>query len=335
MALVEHDANHHQRRVKFFQSLLDAVEKYCVVQPAYGELDATGALPRLVEVLQDEEMEVLLLARAHDAIVLTLDGRLRFVLEVIAKVPGVWPQVVLMHCARKNLIAPAKLAYATVRQFLSNRSFVSLGSADLTWMVMQGGPYLQYGMRRFKSHLSGDETDFKSVVAVAFEFLTRIAGLRIHLSAFGELFEHVVEGALRHQGCPPVFAQQVSDFVVELTKNLNGGAHPYPRANAAREQRLLMQRRHLAERFVRAQQLAARPATSRPVAVRVLFCSEPPWLVEDKSSASGDSTSEALPAATGLATDRVEPTSQDTPSDNGTKGKAYLVAAPYSGRPRL
>lgn len=170
---------------------------HCEVQPAYGELEDEDEMPRLADVLQDEEMEVLLLAKAANATVLTLDGRFRLVLEVVAKVTGVWPQALLMHCASKNLVDPMKLESATVRQFLLNRSFVSLGSSDLTWMVLQGGVYLQQGMCRFKVYLSSDDSEFTSTVRVAFEFLARIAALRTSLGALGELS---VRGTVRARG---------------------------------------------------------------------------------------------------------------------------------------
>lgn len=283
LALIEHDAGYHTRRIEFFTALLAAVETYCEVLPAYGELEDEGEMPRLADVLQDEEMEVLLLAKAANATVLTLDGRFRFVLGVVAKVAGVWPQALLMHCASKDLVDPMKLASATVRQFLLNRSFVSLGSGDLTWMVLQGGAFLQQGMRRFKVYLSSDDSEFASVVHVAFEFLTQIASLRIHLGAFGELFEHIVEAAMRHKQCPPNFEHFATAFIVDLTASLNESTYYYEPVNALPNLRMQSQQRYLAERFKRARDRLKTPADNRPIAVRAVFCSSIPWLVEDKS----------------------------------------------------
>ncbi len=319
LALIEHDARYHQRRVDFFKSALAAVEKYCEVRPAYGELEAEGEVPGLAEVLQDDEMEVLLLAKAADATVLTLDGRLRSVLDVVAKVRGVWPQALLMHCASKDLVDPMKLASATVRQFLLNRSFVSLGSGDLTWMVLQGGAYLQHGMHRFKAYLSADETEFASTATVAFEFLGRIATLRIHLGAFGELFEHVLEAAMRHKQCPADFDKMVAKFVVDLTGTLNESAYLYGKANVLPNQRMQMQRHHLTERFVRAGQRAKLPPVHHPVAVRALFCSDIPWLVADKPIPNVEPAMDVLLPARAPRREQLEvPKSNDTLSDAGT-----------------
>lgn len=280
-------------------------------------------------MLQDEELEVLLLAKSTGATVLTLDGRFRFVLEAVAKVPGVWPQALLMHCASKDLVDPMKLAAATIRQFLTNRSFVSLGSGDLTWMVLQGGAYLQQGMRRFKGYLSSPDTEFASTVSVAFEFLSRIATLHIHLGAFGELFEHVVEAAMRHKQCPADFHLAVSNFVEELTDSLNGREHLYGAVNVQRRQRVYLQRQFLAQRFVRARDRLKEAPDNRPVAVRAVFCSPIPWLVADKSNTAPAAATELQPPAPGEGLPSGEVAdAAETATKASQPGKAFLVAAP-------
>lgn len=297
LTFIEHDAHYHTRRIQFFKAVLAAVETYCEVQPAYGELEDEVEMPRLADVLQDEEMEVLLLAKAANATVLTLDGRLRVVLEVVGKVTGVWPQVLMMHCANKDVIAPMKLAYATIRQLILNRSFVSLGSRDLIWMALQGGVYLQQGMRRFKGYLSSDSTDFTSMAHVAFEFLTQIASLRIHFEAFCELFEHVVEAAMRHKQCPAGFEGKVRNFIVDLTSSVNKSTYLYRPANVLPARRMQFQQRRLVERFIHARDRLRAPEDNRPVAVRTLFCSNIPHLMKDKSSPVAESATKAqLPA---------------------------------------
>lgn len=329
LTLIEHDTRYHARRIEFYKAVLAAVETYCQVQPAYGELENEGEIPRLAEVLQNEEMEVLLLAKAANATVLTLDGRLRFVLNVVAKVSGVWPQVLLMHCASKNLIAPTQLAFATVRQFLLNRSFVALSANDLTWMVLQGGVYLQQGIHRFKVYLSSEDTDFTSVVGVAFEFLKQIASLQIHLGAFGELFEHLVEAAMRHKQCPPDFERYVANFIANLTSSLNDSAHFYGPASALPTIRMQFQQRHLAKRFMRARDRLDAPADNRPVAVRAVFCSDIPWLVEDKSSPVAESaTRMQLPAQTAEPAQALATASNEASAKSGQAGKVYLAVEP-------
>lgn len=294
LAFIEHDAHYHTRRIKFFAAVIAAVDKYCEVQPAYGELGDDPDMSRLAAVLQDEEMEVLLLANTAKATLFTLDGRFRSLLEVVAKVPGVWPQASLMHCANRGLVAPAGRALAKVRQFLSSRSFVSLSPADLAWMVLQRGAYLQQGMQRFTAYLSADATDFETTIHVAFDFLRQIASGETHFGAFGELFEHVVEAAMRHKQCSPDFDQYVADFIVDLTTSANDTTRPYEPANIVPTKRMQFQQRSLAQRFERARNRRRTPPVKRPVAVRVIFCSTIPSLVEEKSTPGAEVAAELL-----------------------------------------
>lgn len=337
LTIIEHDARYRTRRIEFFINVLAAVDMYCEVQPAYGELEDDAEIPSLADVLQDEEMEVLLLAKAANATVLTLDGRFRFVLGAVAKVTGVWPQAVLMHCASKNLVAPMKLASATIRQFLLNRSFVSLGAADLTWMVLQGGAYLQQGMRRFKVYLSSDDTDFASVVRVAFEFLAQIASLQIQLGAFGELVEHVVEAAMRHKQCPSDFENQVANFIIGVTSSANKSIYFYGPANELPANRMQLQRRSLGQRIKSAQDRRKAPADNRPVAVRALFCSYIPLLVEDKSSPVAESATEVqLEAVTAEPAQTQADSSNESAVKTEQVGKLFLATEPEErfGSPR-
>jgi tetratricopeptide (TPR) repeat protein len=327
LAIIEHDARYHTRRIDFCKAVLATVEMYCEVQPAYGELENEGEMPRLVDVLQDEELEVLLLARATNATVLTLDGRFRFVLELVAKVSGVWPQALLMHCAKNELVAPVKLTSATIRQFLLNRSPVLLRSADLVWMALQGGVYLQRGMRLFKDHLSSNGTDFVSAVRVTFEFLEQIALLHIHLGAFGEIFEHMVEAAMRHKQCPPDFDSQVAKFVGDLTGSLNNNAYFYGPANVHPTKRMLLQRRYLAERFLRARDRLNAPADNRPVAVRALFCSSIPWLVEDKPSPAAEPRTEVQLLAQTAEPVQAQVSASTEASSQSERGEKVILVA--------
>jgi hypothetical protein len=329
LAFFEHDARYHARRIEFFKELLETVKTYCEVQPAYGELENEPIMSDLAELLQDEEMEVLLLAKAANATVLTFDGRLRFVLQVVAKVTVVWPQALLMHCANRNLVDNLKLFSATIRQFLLNRSFVSLGPADLTWMVLQGGAYLQQGMRRFKVYLSSDDTEFASVARVAFEFLAQIASLQIQLGAFGELLEHVVEAAMRHKQCPPDFDRQVAIFIVDVTSSANKTIYLYGPANELPAKRMQLQRWHLEKRRIRAQDRLKAPAENRPVAVRAVFCSSITLLVEDKSSPVAESATEVQLSNQTAEPNDAQPAAPNAASaKSGKVGKIFLSTEP-------
>lgn len=321
LAIIEHNAQYHQKQVALCKALLEVVETYCYVQPAYGELDLPSEHAGLVDVLEDEEVEVLLLAKSQGATVLSLDGRYRAFVESFANVSGIWPQALLMHCGQKGLISPPKLSGSTIRQFLNNRTFVCINSGDLVWMVLQGGGFLQHGMQRFKRYLGSSEAEFLSTVSVALEFLMKIAGLRIHLGAFGELFEHVLEAALRHPNCPPDFSLEITGFIEELTDSLNGIEQVYGPANVVRHQRIDIQRRYLTERYKKAGEWAKGVDSKRPIAVRTLYCTSIPLIVEDRPSESEDLAAKAALASTGRKITGIK----NQPTE---KGVGYIAAAP-------
>ena len=331
LAFIEYDDTYRRRRLKFARAMLEVVAKYCIAQPAYGDLAPPAEYAQITDILQAEEREVLLLAKEHGGTLLTLDGRLRVLARLVLDVSGIWPQALLMHCLATGRVTAWQSAEMTSKQFLNNRSFMSLAPHDLVWMVMQGGGYLQRGLLLFKRYLESPESEFESTTRVAFHFLATVARLLTHLDAFGEILIHIVEATLRRKGSPSGFLDAVTAFVNDLPIELAGAEHLYPIANAARASRIRIQRRYLAECVAEARELAAAPQNGRPVAVRVLYCSKVPWIVFEKATELGapveqertGSSSENLVAIEHKKEQPAGPEATATP-------KAYLVAQPQS-----
>ena len=143
------------------------------------------------------------------------------------------------------------------------------------------------------------------------------------------MFEHVVEAARRHKQCPADFYLAVSNFVEELTDSLSGREHLYGAVNVQRSQRVYLQRRFLAQRFVRARDRLKEAPDNRPVAVRAVFCSPIPWLVADKSNTAPAAATELQPPAPGEGLPSGEVAdAAETATKASQPGKAFLVAAP-------
>lgn len=281
IAVIELEEKHREQRIEFAKAMLAVVHKYCAVQPAYGELMTGDDFQELSQVLQHEELELLLLAQASNATLLTLDGRLRALLKLTSQIPSVWPQALLMHGVHAGAISSTQSAKATSQMFLSNRTFVAMTAGDLIWLLTQGGSYLQLGMQRFKRTLVSGDADFESTVQMILEFLERISRLQIQLGAFGELLVHLVEASLRHKQCPPDFVELISGFLDELTEDLAPAPFAYPMANAGRMQRVSLQRQFMYGKLEQARVMAERPQADRPVAIRVLYCTKMPQIMLD------------------------------------------------------
>ena len=134
---------------------------------------------------------------------------------------------------------------------------------------------------------------------------------------------------MRHKQCPPNFDKMVTQFIVDLTGAVNESAHLYGKASLIPSRRVQMQQRHLAERYIRARQRANLPVVARPVAVRVLFCSPIPWVVEDKSSPKIEpETEELLPSRLPGHEELEAATANDEPTGEKAPPQVCLVAPP-------
>ncbi|SCY42908.1 hypothetical protein SAMN05216420_10657 [Nitrosospira sp. Nl5] len=282
LCFIKFDEKVREGRIAFATELVNAAKKYCTVQPAYGELTAPAEVPHFVDKLQDEERELLLLAQDCNATLLTLDGRLRLIAKVGAELNGVWPQALLMHCLRTGQISSSKVSEFNVKQFLTNRRFVSIGPRDLIWMVMQGS-YIQQGIQAVKRHLENPETEVESAITVALKFLKALSQVNLQLGAFGELLGHIVEPILRRKDCPPGFYSTIDEFVYNLPREEARIAHLYPPVNWMQERRVSLHRNYLAERLAEVSERANSPIKTRPIAVRILYCTKVPYLILDKS----------------------------------------------------
>lgn len=283
LGFIEFDDKHNKRQIAFAKELVDAAEKYCTVLPAYGELTPSAAVPQFIDILKEEEREMLFLAKDCNATLLTIDGRLRMLAKFGVEVNGVWPQVLLMHCLSTGRITPEKSAEFTIKQFLTNRNFVSLSSWDLVWMVMQGDNYIQRGIQTFKRYLECPHTDFESSSNVALEFLAATLRLNVQLGAFGDLFVHIIEPIFRRKDCPADFYKVVEAFVYNLLMEPAGMPYLYLSANLLQGQRISIQRKFLSERLIEAYTRSNSPLETRPIKVRLLYCSKIPQLILDKS----------------------------------------------------
>ncbi len=328
IAVISLEEKHREGRIEFAKAMLAVVDQYCTVQPAYGELTAAEDFQELAEVLQHEELELLLLAQANKATLLTLDGRLRALLKLTAQIPSVWPQALLMHGLHAGAVSPTQSAKATTQMFLSNRTFVALTAGDFIWLLLQGDPYVQWGMQRFKRNLVSGDADFESTVLMTLEFLERIARLQIQLGAFGELLVHLVEAALRHKQCPPDFVERIGQFLDGLTEDLAPASLAYPIANAGRVERVNLQRRFLSGKLEEARVLAEQPQSDRPVAIRVLYCTKLPQIMLDtKVGRPATSTEPGGPGGPGASFQPESDAQSKTPSVNKRTETVYLASA--------
>jgi tetratricopeptide (TPR) repeat protein len=284
LRFIEFNEKLKQVRISVATELVNIAKKYCIVQPAYGELIPPAGVPQFVDKLTEEERELLLLAKDHNSTLLTLDGRLRLLATAFAGINGVWPQALLMHCLSTGQITSSKSEEFTIKQFLSNRTFVSLTSNDLIWMVLQGDDYIQRGIQAFKQYSQSPETEFISLKRVTLEFLATMAKSGPQIIAFGEFLVHIMEPLFRRKDCPVNFHNEVKEFVANLVEQKTGVAYLYPPANRLELRKVYLHRKYFSERLNEAYERSKNPVETRPVAVRALYCTKKPYLILDKKN---------------------------------------------------
>lgn len=282
MRFVEYTDKNREQQRSFIQSMVDAVRQHCVMVPAYGPEELPADLERAKDVLEDEELAALLLTAEKSATLFTVDGRLAHFGSVAAKLKSVWPQEVLRHAGEHGKLTHKQYSYATVRMFLRNRSFVSLGSYDLVLMCLQGGYVLTEGLQRFKDYLGSISTDLKSAASVAFEFLELQARHPTQFKAFAELLGHIVEACLRHPHCDQEALLNVAlNFASEIAKQSSGLPAPYGPIENQQIVRMRVYTEVLREAVEAAAKLALSPPRRRAIKLHALKCTRNPYLTFD------------------------------------------------------
>lgn len=288
LGFIEFDERRKKERLSFARAMAEILDR-CDVLPAYGDLGESENARGLAKVMGREEKEMLLLAREHGAVLLTLDGRIRMLARLIFGIEGVWPQAIVMRGREVGLVAQRDVSAFTVGEFLSNRTFVSLRAEDLLWMVSQGDMMLQTGVSALKRYLASPETDRDSSFEVSLGFLQGVAHLlNTQLGAFGELLFHLAEAMFRRADCPEDWAGYLDEFAKNLLINAAPAEHILPAVNYLRNRDLALRVNFIQGRLNEALARSKEPPSTGPVRVRVLHCGIKPWLVVDKSSpASG------------------------------------------------
>jgi transcription elongation GreA/GreB family factor len=300
LRLIEFDDKTREAQIKFAEKLAETIA-LCEVLPAYGDLGDSDNAIGLARVMGTEEKDVVLLAREHGAIVLTLDGRLRMLASHVYEVKGVWPQVLVMRALEAGIVTPREASSFTIREFLSNRKFVSLRSEDVVWMVSQGDSWLQSGISAMKRYKAAPETDMGSVFEMCLGFMQKMVGqLYIQLGAFGEILFHIAEAMFGRSDCPAAWDHRLAWFTQKIILEDNSHGYVLPELDSNDKSikiKLLLSRIHEAK--IRTKE----PPSLDPVRVRVLHCAKKPWLVIDRSSKSAGDVGEVTTAG-GIKSDK-------------------------------
>ncbi len=304
LGFVEVTAEQRQLEIRFLQGVVDAMRMHCRVVPAYGTDALSPIASQLERAISGEELSAVLAAAEHGATMISLDARLRFLAAPLG-IPGVWPQVLLMYARDLGKLPRSAYSLATIRQMCANRTFISVAAEDLALMAYQGTDWLKFGMSRFAKHLALPETEFNSALRVAVEFLQRLAtGGPCHFGAASRILQRLAEALFRHKDAPSDLERKLLDAVLR--------ALPIGDDAAVRKQ--------LLRAAIQEGRQAAQKADAGELGeVRVLMCSEPPWIAyaaERNNSATGEVRLQAAAGGASKPGDDASPTAASGAADN-------------------
>ena len=288
LGFIEFDESHRQTRREFANALADVVSR-CEVAPAYVDIDAMGEAGKFAKLLALEERETLLLAKERNAILLTLDGRLRTAAKQLSGVSGAWPQVLVLRALQAGVLSRRAAIEFNAREFMSNREFVSIRSVDIMWMATQGDQWLQQSFARLRSYLSSSSTDRDSSFAMVLEFLRDISRVYIQVGAFAALLSYFSETFHSRKDFDPNTDEELFRVSRQITYDAAPMEHLLDIVNVEREQDIEARLRLFASAIFAGRERARESAPPEPLRVRILHCATRPWMIVDKS-ADGDRT---------------------------------------------
>ncbi|WP_321893902.1 PIN domain-containing protein [Paraburkholderia tropica] len=199
IVLTQFDDAYHERRAAYLQRLRDCIDSYCQVVPVYGVDEPPQALLTLREHIDEESYDAVLLALEKNALLFTMDGRLREIAQVLGGIKGVWPQVLLSSAVKKGICTPGEFSKFSFTSLIKRRSHVSMSAIDFMWLLGQPWEFQTFAMRALLSYFASPSVDWRSVVSLICEVLNRATMQGATLAALCRIIETV---------CPPLFKRE-------------------------------------------------------------------------------------------------------------------------------
>lgn len=134
ISMVEYGDDYHQERLDYLQRLRQCVEEYCEVVPAWGNEELPQSFPEIGPHLGDDSYDALLLCLERDALLLTLDGRLREIAKALGNIDGIWPQVFCDVALAENLCPDDAYRNFVIWSIQRRRTHTALSAMDILWI---------------------------------------------------------------------------------------------------------------------------------------------------------------------------------------------------------
>lgn len=189
IVLTELDDTYHEKRNAYLRRLRECVDKYCQVVPAYGVEEPPKELLAVREVFDEESYDALFLALEKNALLLTLDGRLRELAGAFGAIKGVWPQAYASAAGQSGLCSAEEYSNFVFTSLVKRRSHVALSPLDFIWLLSQPVEFQRIAMRALLNYFISPSVDWRSIVLFAQQVLARGAEQGVTLAALCRIIE--------------------------------------------------------------------------------------------------------------------------------------------------
>ncbi|CAB3809090.1 hypothetical protein LMG28138_06082 [Pararobbsia alpina] len=145
------------------------VDDYCEVVPTWGNDAPPEKLHEIGQHLGDDSYDALLLCLERNALLLTIDGRLREFGKVLGNIGGLWPQVFCSVAVERGLCSAQAYWKFVLWSIGRRRTHTSLSSQEFVWALNRPKDERQAAMQLILEYTAEPSIELSSMTKVVLE----------------------------------------------------------------------------------------------------------------------------------------------------------------------
>lgn len=197
LAVVRYTPEDRQQRVAMLTAIVESVQRYCEVAPAYGPAEVPSNFLEFKEVLDAESYDAIALCLEKNAALVSIDARLRALALSGFNVSSVAPLAVIAHAAQTGPRSLAEHRQYLMLSLLANRTYISIAPYDFLWMLSQAG-YSSVVLDAWVEVIASQNTLFDSAVNVVCGVFSSLHVLDFQFGALAHVVERLASAIYRH-----------------------------------------------------------------------------------------------------------------------------------------
>ncbi|CAJ3085684.1 Putative Zn-dependent protease, contains TPR repeats [Burkholderia pseudomallei] len=169
ISIIEYDETYHRQRLAYLRKMQRCVDDYCEVVPTWGNEVPPEKLHEISQHLGDDSYDALLLCLERNALLLTVDGRLREFGKVFGNIDGVWPQVFCSVAAERGLCGVQAYSKFVLWSIGRRRTHTSLSLQEFVWALNQPKEERQAAVQLILEYTAEPSIELSSMTKVVLD----------------------------------------------------------------------------------------------------------------------------------------------------------------------